>query len=231
MSKETTSVLPFTPETKGWSSALDTSLPIDAADIPGFVSWVNCNGFHLDRETGKGHDGFDFGAYLREDGMIVVGLPQDTPIRAVANGVVRQVLMNESTGMGYGCVVNVEHGGNDSGMFSSYVHVNPTIEPNVTVGKGDVLGSLYKDDGNQEGRLVHLHMGLADGWGSHGTSIMGGGLILRQQDPGLIDRSIYDTTVSRQGFEPFDYAEVPGATGLALAHFAIVKTNGFVWTE
>ncbi|HLL60690.1 MAG TPA: hypothetical protein VK338_03155 [Candidatus Nitrosocosmicus sp.] len=42
-------------------------LPINGSDIPKFKAWINWNGFHLDRETGKVHDGYDFGAYLPDN--------------------------------------------------------------------------------------------------------------------------------------------------------------------
>lgn len=50
------------PGTNEWRPELDTTLPVDGADIPGFVRWVNGNGFTYDRQTRRGHDGFDFGA-------------------------------------------------------------------------------------------------------------------------------------------------------------------------
>lgn len=220
--------LSIAPGTNQWSSNLDTALPIYGSDIPGFVSWVNGGGFTLDRSTGKGHDGFDFGAYLRDDRTVVIGLPKETPVRAVADGIVKQVLMNDSTGWEYGCLINVEHGG-DTGMFSGYCHVDPSIEANTEVHKGDILGTLYKDKGSIEGRLVHLHLQLADGWGTHGTSIMGGGLRLRLQDPGLIDSAIYDLTPETQGWKPFDAIESLGAHALHIAHFERVRVGGSTW--
>ncbi len=222
---------PISAETKEWTADLDAVLPIDGGDLPGFRVWVNSNGFLLDRETGNGHNGFDFGAYLREDGIIVVGLPESTPVRAVADGVVRQVLLNGLTGGPYGCTVNVEHGSDDSGMFSGYTHIDPTIEAGAAVQKGDQLGTLYKDPGEHDGRLVHLHMSLVDGWGTHGTSIMGGGMPLRLQDTGLIDPSIYEHTVAEQGFAPFDFSEVSGAIGIEVANFDSVKVNNHVWQQ
>lgn len=221
---------PITLETNRWSYNLDTALPILGTDIPGFVKWVNCNGFNLDRITGKGHNGFDFGAYLRDDDVVVIGLPEETPVRAVADGSVRQVLSGGMTGGPYGCLVNIEHGAYDSGMFSQYIHIDPAISGGEDIRKGDVLGTLYKDGGSSMGRLVHLHLGLSDGWGTHGTSISGGGLGLRLQDPGIIDPSIYDLTPDKQGFESFD-PKVIGATAIEIAHFGTVNVNNFVLTR
>lgn len=100
---------PIDKDTKEWSPELDTALPINGLDIPNFKAWVNWNGFHLDRKTGKGHDGFDFVAYLTTDNRVVLGLPSDTKIRAVADGVVRQVLdAPEAVGGGYGVMISIE---------------------------------------------------------------------------------------------------------------------------
>lgn len=206
-----------------WGADSDTSLPINGSDIPGFVAWVNGNGFNYDCTTRRGHDGFDFGAYLRDDGTVVIGLPKETPVRAVANGVVRQVLVGDMTGGAYGCLVNVEHGEEGSGMFSGYVHVEPRIYSDTIVEKGDVIGTLHRDSGTEEGRLVHLHLSLVNGWNSNG-----GGLHNRLQDPALIDPSIYDLTPETQDWKPFDPRPL-GAKALYVANFDVVRVNNQIW--
>src|SRR3989344_3730984 len=85
-SEEQTPKIPITDVTKEWESGLDVALPISDADLPDFKAWVNWNGFHLNRQTGKGHDGYDFAAYLTKDNRVVFGLPPHTEIRAVADG-------------------------------------------------------------------------------------------------------------------------------------------------
>lgn len=215
---------PFDNDTKEWSPSLDTTLPIDGSEIPKFKSWINWNGFQLDRKTGKGHDGFDFAAYVTTDNRVLLGLPEDTKIRAVADGVVKQVLDTpEAVGGGYGVMVSIEHGANDSGMFSQYIHVRPTVEAGANVKKGDVIGELYKDPG-EEGRLVHLHLRLISGWGTRGTSIMGGGINVRADDPGLIDRSIYKLTAIPQGSANFAIRDLPDAK-IEFAHFKSIRVN------
>jgi|SRR3989338_3220249 len=217
---------PIDKDTKEWSPDLDTSLPINGSEIPDFKAWVNWNGFHLDRKAGKGHNGFDFAAYLTTDNRIVLGLPPDTKIRAVADGVIRQVLDTpEAVGGGYGVMISIEHGANDSGMFSQYVHVKPTIETGASVKKGDVIGELYKDPDGEEGRLVHLHLSLISGWGTRGTSITGGGVHIRTDDPAFIDTNLlYKFDAVPQGSANFTVPGLPNAKA-ELAHFKRVNVN------
>ncbi|TSC90114.1 MAG: hypothetical protein G01um10145_218 [Microgenomates group bacterium Gr01-1014_5] len=212
-------------DTKEWSPELDTSLPINSSDIPNFKEWVNWNGFLFDRETKKGHNGFDFAAYVTTDNRVVLGLSEDTKIRAVADGVVKQVLDTpEAVGGGYGIMINIEHGADDSGMFSTYVHVRPTVYFGVTVKKGDVIGELYKDPKGDEGRLVHLHLSLVSGWGTRGTSIMGGGMHIRTDDPGVIDPSIYKLNAIPQGSSNFSLLDLPNAK-VEIANFKQIRVN------
>lgn len=212
---------PISTETKEWEPGLDTVLPIDGKELPGFKSWVNWNGFHLDRETGEGHGGYDFAAYLNEDNKVVFGLPPETKIRAVANGKIIQVL--ETYG-GYATMITVEHGSRDSGMFSTYVHVNPLAEHGMEVKKGDVIAELYKDPGEEEGRLVHLHLRMNSGWGTRGTSITGGGLKARLDDPGVIDNSIYALNAEPQAKKNFTVPSQPDSA-VETKNFKVVKVN------
>lgn len=223
--KEQTPKKPITKETREWESGLDVVLPINGADLPGFKTWVNWNGFHLDRETGRGHDGYDFAAYLTPDDKVVFGLPADTKIRAVADGKVAQVLDNtEAVGGGYGIMITLEHGTYGSGMFSQYVHIKPLIENGAEVRKGDVIGELYKDPEGEEGRLVHLHMTLVSGWGTRGTSIMGGGKNIRTDDPRILSKDIYRYIAEPQGSPQFSIREIPNVK-IETSNFKRVRVN------
>lgn len=214
---------PIDKDTKEWSQDLDISLPINGSEIPNFKAWVNWNGFHLNRETGKGHDGFDFAAYVTTDNKIVLGLPEDTKIYAIADGLVKQILDTpELVGGEYGVMISVEHGKNDSGMFSQYIDIKPTIEVGARVKKGDVIGQIYKDPDGDEGRLAHLHLCLTSGWGIRGTSIAGGGVLIRRDDPALIDRSLYKFNADPQGSVNFTVPNLPNAK-VELVHFKRVK--------
>lgn len=216
---------PITQETREWEPGLDVALPINEADLLDFKSWVNWNGFQLDRETGKGHDGYDFAVYLTTDDRVIFGLPADTKIRAVADGKVAQVLDNpETVGGGYGVMVTLEHGAYDSGMFSQYVHVKPLIEQGAEVKKGDIIAELYKDPEGEEGRLVHLHMTLVSGWGTRGTSVMGGGKNKRTDDPKVLSENIYKYTANPQGSTQFSVRERPQAK-IETTNFRRVRVN------
>ncbi len=223
--KEQSPKKPITEETREWEPGLDVTLPIDGADLPDFKAWINWNGFHLDRKTGEGHDGYDFAAYLTTDNRVVFGLPPETKIRAVADGRVAQVLDTpEAVGGGYGVMITLEHGAHDSGMFSQYVHVKPLIEHGVAVKKGDVIAELYKDPDGEEGRLVHLHTTLVSGWGTRGTSVVGGGKNIRTDDPGVLSEEIYKYTADPQGSAQFSVKEIPNVK-VENANFSRIKVS------
>ena len=223
--KEQAPKKPINGETREWEPGLDIALPINDGDLSDFKAWVNWNGFHLDRETGKGHDGYDFAAYLTRDNRIVFGLPPYTKIRAVADGKIAQVLDNpEAVGGGYGVMITIEHGAQDSGMFSQYVHVKPLIKHGTEVKKGDVIAELYKDPDGEEGRLVHLHLTLTSGWGIRGTPIMGGGKNIRTDDPKVISEKIYRYTAEPQGTSQFTVKELPTAK-IETTNFRRIRVN------
>jgi len=148
----------ITKQTKIWGSDLDIVLPINGPDIANFDKWVNWRGYT------QNHRGFDFAAYLTKDKRCVLGLPSETPIRAVADGVVKQISQGLAEYYQYATFINIAHGKEDSGMFSCYHHVEPLVEPNQPVKKGDIIAILYKDPGNYKGKLVHLHFELTNGW-------------------------------------------------------------------
>lgn len=219
--------LPITTHTMLWSRDLDTTPPIDTRDIPNFSAWINGSGRTFEQAMQMGHDGYVYGAYLRKDGTVVVGLPEETPVRAIADGVVRQIALKGK----FGCLLSTEHGGENTGIFSQYGNVSPTVNLGTLVQKGDKIGTLYKDTGIEEGRLVGLFVLLVAAWGANGTSIMGGGLAglrRRLQDPGIIDPSIYSLKPDTQGWAPFDPRSV-GGKAIELAHFKKVQIGTYLW--
>lgn len=223
--EKSTIKIPIGKETREWLLNQDTALPIDGKDIPGFKEWICWNGFQLDRATGEGHDGFDFAAYLTEDNRVVLGLPSSTKIRAIADGKVAQVLDNpEAVGGGYGITISIEHGADNSGMFSQYIHVKPLTQRDAIVKKGDIIAELYKDPDGPEGRLVHLHMRLISGWGTRGTSVMGGGLKVRTDDPKLLSEDIYRHLAKPQGKSTFIIPSLPQAK-IEFANFKKIRVN------
>lgn len=95
----------------------------------------------------------------------MLGLPKNLPIYAIADGNVSQITATQ--GRGYYDGILLEHGTHfgdrpGSGLSSNYVHVIPAegIDRGKTVKKGDLIGYLYGDQGDDLGKLVHLHLGL-----------------------------------------------------------------------
>lgn len=216
-------------ELYSWPENIDTALPIRSTDIPDFSAWINCNGFRQPTEIDRGHDGFDFGAYLNEAGGIVVGLPLETPVRAIANGVVKEIL-HRQVSSGYACSLSIEHGEPGSQLLSSYTHIAPGVEVGDEVPKGGIIGGLYSDIGTEYGRLVHLHLSLVDGTrkATNPETSYDTRLYL---DPKLIDPAIYEHTIREQGWAHFSPTQVLGATAIQVAHFDIVDVNNHRWRK
>lgn len=141
-----------------WTPELDLVSPIDGtACIPGFVQWVNWNGW------GPRHQALDFAAYLNQRNECVIGLPSETQIRAVADARVHKVFDDNINGS-YSKYIKLEHGERGSRLFSEYHHVVPLVEHGQKVKKGQVIATLHKDPGEKKGRLVHLHFSLTQFW-------------------------------------------------------------------
>ncbi|MEK6947968.1 MAG: M23 family metallopeptidase [Nanoarchaeota archaeon] len=150
----------ITGTTRIWTPELDITLPIDCADIPDFQEWVNWSGW---KGYSPDHKAFDFAAYLTKDERCILGLPKETPVRAIADGVVRQTSYGLAD-VPYACFMNIEHSIKNSGLFTSYYHIDPKVKTGQEVKKGDIIATLYKDEGSDEGKLVHLHFEMRNGW-------------------------------------------------------------------
>jgi len=197
----------ITEDTKIWTPNLDITLPIDGSDIEGFKEWVNWSGW---KGYSQDHTAFDFATYLTDDGKCVLGLPKETPVRAVADGVVRQVSYGlAGRGVPYACFMNIEHGRNGSGLFSSYHHIDPIAENGQEVKKGDIVAALHKDEGDEEGKLVHLHFGLSHGWNVRD----------RECNPELIYPSIARYRATPQGSPDFRVSGLQEQPEIYIANF------------
>lgn len=139
--------------TRRWSRDLDIALPIRDSDIPGFKKWANWNGYS------ENHHAFDFAAYIDSNERCVLGLPPETPVRAIANGTVVRIKGAVFGGGSYFSQIDVEHG---KGMRSAYCHLNPLVTRGKTVRKGDAIATLYRGM-YETGQLVHLHLELNNG--------------------------------------------------------------------
>lgn len=207
-------------ETQEWLPNQDTILPIDGRDIPHFKEWVCWNGFADDPSTGRRHDGFDFAAYITDDGRIIFGLPPETPVRAIADGVVRQVQDNSQALHGedmYSTEIDIEHGDLNSGMFSFYIHVVPAVKARTEVKKGDIIGTLYKDPEGDEGRLVHLHLGLTNSWNVSAVTS-------RLKDPRVLSEELYKHIAQPQGNASFTVGGILQSK-IEVANFRSIRVN------
>ena len=92
------------------------------------------------------------------------------------------------------------------------------------VKKGDEIGTLYIDPVAEAGKLVHLHLGLVSGWGTRGTSIMGGEINIRTDDPKLINPNIYSISAEPQGNKNFHIPSLPDSK-IEIAHFKSIRIN------
>lgn len=200
-------------DTKIWTPTLDIVLPIDGSDIQGFREWVNWSGW---KGYSPHHTAYDFAAYLTEGGTCVLGLPKETPVRAVADGTVRQVSHGiAGREVPYACFMNIEHGRAGSGVFSSYHHIAPIAENGQEVKKGDIVATLHKDEGEEEGKLVHLHFELSHGWDVSD----------RKCNPELIYPSIGKYRAEPQGSPDFQILSLPKQPEIRIANFNKLLVN------
>jgi len=153
-------------ERKMWTPDLDVTMPINGSDLPDFREWVNWNGWNesSSKANPHPHTAHDFAAYLTQKGDCILGLPENTPIRAIADGIVHSVHLNLPwRGKRYNNYLVVEHDEPGSGLISFYLHIELFVQVATPVRKGQVIGKLYKDEGDELGKLVHLHFELGHG--------------------------------------------------------------------
>lgn len=155
----------ITEELNRWIPGLDVGMPIHVEDIAGFHKWVNWNCFREEGRNGLGmHRAYDFAAYMNDQRECVLGLPPETPVRSIADGIALfihcDVLPKKSPKAYYRRLI-IKH--NSTGLVSEYLHVVPTVKVGQTVTKGDVIATVYKTPKKflkKGDSLVHLHFGL-----------------------------------------------------------------------
>ena len=190
-----------------WIQDLDIALPINGSDIPYFREWINWNGW---KGNCHYHTAFDFASYFTGDGKCILGLPRETPVRAIADGIVKQVSHGlAGSGVPYACFINIEHGKEESGLFSAYHHVVPLVKDGKEVKKGDVVAILYKDAGNEEGKLVHLHFEMSHGWDVKD----------RKVDPVSLFPQIEKYRAEPQGSKNFQISDLSEQPEISIANF------------
>jgi len=197
----------------------DLTLPIDGNDIPGFVAWVSMNPF-TGSELGQ-HDGHDFGAYLRDDGNVIVGLPEGTPVRSVASGRIIQYLCGGMMGGQYGALLNVEHLEEGSGVVSAYVHVISRAAVGANVGAGEKIAEIGAKNSSFD-PLFHLHLTLREGWG----------VVSRYRNPSVIDPSIVAISTPDLGWTPICEMVIDGHTvPVKQENFPEIKVGNHIWRQ
>ena len=140
-----------------WSKYQDIRPPINGSDINGFNGWVNLSSF-----LGDDHkQGYRYSSYLTDDSFLMFGLPNNIPIRAVADGIVKQISDAIDGSSGYNCFLNIEHGRKGSGLESTYHHIKPIVKTGDFVLMGEKIADLYID--SDEGRPISLMFEMRNG--------------------------------------------------------------------
>lgn len=104
-----------------WTN-LDLELPVRGEDIEGFKKLVNWNGYRRD------HQAFDFAAYINNEDECVLGLPPETPVRAVGDGKIVHVSKGIDGLDEYLTTIKIEHSRNGEKFLSEYHHTNPDYD-------------------------------------------------------------------------------------------------------
>ena len=123
----------------------------------------------LDGGTWLNQSYFSFGLWVAHYSAYHVGedvwRAKGTPVRAAANGIVKDSHLSNSDPQ-MGCVVVIEHELPDgSYVCSVYWHLNETglILPNVDVVKGDLIGFVADKETYPNVSTPHLHFGIRKG--------------------------------------------------------------------
>jgi murein DD-endopeptidase MepM/ murein hydrolase activator NlpD len=226
---------PITPETTEWEPDLETGLPVDGRDLPNFRAWINWNDADIDKtgQRKKYHQGVDFAAYITNDNKIMLGLPEGTPVRAIADG---RIGPNTVGGGGYHAMVELEHGKINHKLLSKYKHVVP-VKFSGQVKQGDIIGHIYVNPlgtfiDNPNGRsLGHVHLELHDGFKNLGDMSRAKREEMLVSPLDILGTSIRQFTAAPQAAKKFvvsglEGAEIELANGLeSLADLELAEGN------
>ncbi len=149
-----------------WSKKFNVGHPIFSQDLSSFSKWAMYGGFkkrHNSGERDKLHTGHDFIAYLDKDEKEHMCLPPNTPVRAIADGIVRAIFSFETDCKfyeGYLMYVIIQH--NMHGLASGYGHVVPHINIGDNVRRGQTIATLYDTSVLYPDKILptHLHFEL-----------------------------------------------------------------------
>ena len=147
--------------TRIWAPNLEMILPIDPEELQEFMAWINWNGYR-DQIPGW-HVGYDFAAYLSCEEVPILGLPEGTTVRAVADGMIKQVweYYKRTFGNNYYTTITIGHAKNGGGLISRYTHVTPSVHAGQWVEAGEKIGEVCRPHRKiRRNCPVHLHLGL-----------------------------------------------------------------------
>lgn len=204
-----------------WPKSILSTIPIAGTDIPNFKSWICSGGFK------RGHEGYDFATYLTDDNKIILGLPIEAKVRAIADGIMKPsfTIMKSNS---YGTTMILEHQATESyQVFSTYTHVVPEIKFGQQIKKGDPIATLYKDPGEDVGRMVHLHLELLLGkWDPSANCIRNHSWI----NPGVQNWSLYQYIAKPEESVDITVEGLPDVT-IEQAHFRQIVFAQFLHTS
>lgn len=208
-------------ETNSWKSIADVvncASPINPKDLPHFSAWINFNGFAPD------HFGKDFAVYMNKWNESVLGLPGNTNVHSILDGVVLyidKVKVMEGVVNPYDDYLEsivVAHGVSANGspsIIALYAHANSKVKVGDFVQKGQRIAKLHEDHGGpwNKGRLVHLHLGLANYDGQ----------TLNYENPDFVFGNLMHLTAEPQRETSFSIKETGEHANVRLANFGTLS--------
>jgi len=191
-------------------TSADISLPVNELELPRFQKWINWSGF---KGYSPEHLGFDFAAYLTQDGKCILGLPKRTRVRAVADGTILEISHMRWEGF-----IIMEHQKNLAVGSSAYWHVQPLVEKWQVVKRGEVIAGLYWEAGHVQ-KLVHLHLELNND------------LNLRAINPCSLFPQIGELKAIPQGTPYFQIPALGNRINVRLANCTHVSVNNILTSQ
>ncbi len=139
--------------------------PIDTMLLSGFKEWVAWLPFGRLCPGNEGpHPGYDFAAYLTNENVCRFSLPDNLPVRAIADGNVMFVF--EQGLRSSVCINHAINKGfkkrNENILIGNYGHIGSCVNEGDYVKKGQIIGHLINetDDSNLFSYLSHLHFDI-----------------------------------------------------------------------
>ncbi|MDD5593784.1 MAG: hypothetical protein PHG97_03475 [Candidatus Margulisbacteria bacterium] len=156
------------PKVEKWSAVKPAPRsPIDTSGIKDFKGWLNVNGF-----DSRYHPGFDFMAFQRTSGELVIGLPLGTPIVSIFEGVIINIV---DPGCSYLAEIRLAHAICEENLLCSVIkHAKPIpgLKPFDLIPAGGTLGHLADEDTSYLDGRYHLHLELLESTFTAGNNVI-----------------------------------------------------------